>query len=303
MKKILIIVGPTGVGKTALSVKLAKKYQTEVISGDSMQVYKEMNIGTAKVTPEETQGIVHHLIDVLSYRDEYNVKQFQQEARLLIEDLSERNCLPIICGGTGLYIKSLYYDYEFHDEETDEEYESFLDSRSRDELYAMLKRVDIQASLSIHPNNIKRVKRALMRVHLGNKKSEVEAHQKHEPIYDAFVLGLTTSRETIYERIDRRVEIMIENGLEEEIESLITNESDWNLQSLQGIGYKEWKDYFHHEKSIEETIQLIQKNSRNFAKRQYTWFNHQMNVKWYNIEEMGYEENIEKDIDDWLKGR
>ena len=141
-----------------------------------------------------------------------------------------------------------------------------------------------------------------MRAHLGNKKSEKEEAQQHQPNYDAYVIGLTASRETLYERIDQRVDKMMEEGLLEEVKSLIHDESDWNLQSLQGIGYKEWKNYFQNESSLEETVELIKKNSRNFAKRQYTWFNHQMKVHWYDIEEKDYEQHIFKDIDQWIEG-
>lgn len=301
MKKIIILVGPTGVGKTSLSLELAKKYDSEIISGDSMQVYKEMTIGTAKIKPEEMQGIVHHMIDCFSYKDEFNVKVFQSEARKYIEQISAQNKVPIICGGTGLYIKSLYYDYEFADEEEDEEFKAFLRSRSNDECYGMLKVVDPKSCETIHRNNRKRVERALMRAHLGNKKSEKEEAQKHQPIYDAYVIGLTASRETLYERINKRVDQMMEEGLLEEVKTLIHDESDWQLQSLQGIGYKEWKNYFENQSSLEETVERIKKNSRNFAKRQYTWFNHQMKVHWYNIEEEHYKEKIFKDIEEWIK--
>lgn len=300
MKKIIIIVGPTGVGKTSLSIQLAKKFNTEIISGDSMQVYKEMSIGTAKVTPEEAKGVVHHLVDQFSYKDEFNVKVFQTLAREVIENLSSKNKLPIICGGTGLYIKSLYYDYEFNDEVIDEEFLKFLKERSLDECYGMLAIVDPKACETIHKNNRKRVERALMRAHLGTKKSEQESRQQHKPIYDAYVIGLTASRETVYERIHQRVDIMIKSGLFDEIKSLIQDESDWQLQSLQGIGYKEWKGYFQGNQTFEETIELIKKNSRNFAKRQYTWFENQMDVHWYDIEKENYFENIMNDLYQWL---
>lgn len=303
MKKIIVLVGPTGVGKTSLSIELAKRFNGEVISGDSMQVYKEMTIGTAKVTPEEADGVVHHLIDAFSYTDDYNVKIFQKMGREAIEDMSERGCLPIVCGGTGLYIKSLYYDYEFNDEEKDEEFADFLNSRSSDECYRMLKTVDPKACETIHANNQKRVKRALMRAHLGNYKSEMEEKQKHEPVYDALVIGLTTDRETVYERINQRVDIMIENGLEEEIKGLLGPEDVWRLQSMAGIGYKEWEAYFQGNSTVEETAELIKKNSRNFAKRQYTWFNNQMKVNWFDIKEDNWKENCMKMIENWLEDK
>lgn len=301
MEKIIIIVGPTGVGKTSLSIELAKQLNTEIISGDSMQVYREMTIGTAKVTPQEAQGIHHYLIDTFSYRDEYNVKVFQKMGREAIADIIQNGNIPIICGGTGLYIKSLYYDYEFREEETDEEFRTFLHSRSEDELYGLLKVIDPKATETIHHNNRKRVERALMRAHAGEKKSEAESAQNHEPIYDAYVIGLTANREYVYERINQRVDEMIRAGLEEEVRSLIQEGNEWDLQSMQGIGYKEWKEYFLGNRSKEEVIELIKKNSRNFAKRQYTWFNNQMQVNWYSIEEENWKERCMQDIERWMK--
>ncbi|MGN1343871.1 MAG: tRNA (adenosine(37)-N6)-dimethylallyltransferase MiaA [Traorella sp.] len=300
MKKIIIIVGPTGVGKTSLSIQLAKYFHTEIISGDSMQVYKEMSIGTAKIKEEETCGIKHYMIDKYSYRDEFNVMIFQKEARKIIDQLDLENKLPIICGGTGLYIKSLYYDYEFNEEEEDLEFKEFLQLRSIDECWKMLQIVDPEACHSLHPNNTKRVRRAIMRAHLGNNKSDAENKQQHQEIYDAYVIGLTAPRETIYERINSRVDQMIKEGLEEEVENLICKKSDWELQSMQGIGYKEWKGYFQGNMSFDDTVELIKKNSRNFAKRQYTWFNNQMNVHWYDITDNDYKERLMNDLDKWM---
>lgn len=300
MQKILILVGPTGVGKTSLSIELAKHFHGEIISGDSMQVYKEMTIGTAKVTKDEADGIPHYLVDEYEYTDDYNVKIFQERARAYIEDIASRGKLPIIVGGTGLYIKSLYYDYVFEEEEVDEEFQAFLKSRSDEECYAMLQLVDKAACENIHMNNRKRVERALMRAHTGEKKSDVEGRQSHQPMYDGFVMGLTTNREELYQRIDQRVLKMMDEGLEEEVRALFTEENSWNLQSLQGIGYKEWKDYFLGKQSKEETIRLIQRNSRQFAKRQYTWFNHQMNVNWFDITELNWKDSCLKQVEEWM---
>lgn len=300
MQKILILVGPTGVGKTSLSIELAKHFHGEIISGDSMQVYKEMTIGTAKVTKDEADGIPHYLVDEYEYTDDYNVKIFQERARAYIEDIASRGKLPIIVGGTGLYIKSLYYDYVFEEEEVDEEFQAFLKSRSDEECYAMLQLVDKAACENIHMNNRKRVERALMRAHTGEKKSDVEGRQSHQPMYDGFVMGLTTNREELYQRIDQRVLKMMDEGLEEEVRALFTEENSWNLQSLQGIGYKEWKDYFLGKQSKEETIRLIQRNSRQFAKRQYTWFNHQMNVNWFDITELIWKDSCLKQVEEWM---
>lgn len=301
MEKVIVIAGPTGVGKTALSVKLAQAFHGEIISGDSMQIYKEMSIGTAKVKPEETQGIKHYLVDELSLYDDYNVKVFQQKAREYIQEMKTREVLPIICGGTGLYIKSAIYDYQFKTQEQDKDFFNFLQQRTTSELYAMLKIVDPNALETIHRNNRQRLVRALEIAHSGEKKSEIVAAQNHEPIYDAYIIGLTMERDGLYERINQRVDKMMEEGLFEEIEAIAKDPNVWELQSMQGIGYKEWKEYFLGNTSKEECIEKIKKNSRNFAKRQYTWFKNQMNVHWIDIEQENWYENLLEELNIWLK--
>lgn len=302
MEKILILAGPTGVGKTKCSIELAKYFDGEIISGDSMQVYRGMSIGTAKVSEEEADGIVHGLVDCYDFDEEYNVMIFQSEARKAIHSMTQRSKLPIIVGGTGLYLKSLYYDYEFHEEEIDEEFSAFLKERSNDEVYHMLLLADPKACETIHKNNRKRVERALMRAHLGQRKSDAEQQQQHKPVYDALVLGLTCDRDELYCRINLRVDKMIADGLEEEIRKLIEphDESVWDLQSMQGIGYKEWKQYFLGNQTVEETAELIKKNSRQFAKRQYTWFNNQMHVEWFDIGDEEWHEQLFARVKEWL---
>ncbi len=303
VEKVLILAGPTGVGKTKLSIELAKAFHGEIISGDSMQVYRGMSIGTAKVTPEEAQGVAHVLVDCFDFDEEYNVMLFQKYGREAIREMTARKVLPIVVGGTGLYLKSLYYDYEFQEEVIDEDFLRFLKERSHDEIVRMLEAVDPQAFETIHRNNRKRMERALMRAHLGEKKSVTEGRQKHEPIYDALVIGLTCPREELYLRIDLRVDRMLEAGLEPEIRALIAgrDESVWSLQSMQGIGYKEWKEYFLGNQTLTETAELIKKNSRNFAKRQYTWFNNQMQVNWYDINDADWHERVMADVQSWLE--
>ncbi|MDF9825686.1 tRNA dimethylallyltransferase [Breznakia sp. PF5-3] len=299
MKKVLVIVGPTGVGKTGLSIDLAKRYNGEIISGDAYQCYKELTIGSAKILPEEMQGIKHYLVDMISYKEEYNVKIFQEKARVCIDEILAKGKLPIICGGTGLYIKSLLYDYIFHDEEIDEDYDKALEQLSNDTLYEKLCEVDEDAAKDLHPNNRKRVKRALMMNHLGHKKSDVIAKQEHTLLYDAWIVGLTMDRPLLYERINERVLKMMDQGLEQEVMNLITSEADFNLQSMQGIGYKEWLGYYKKEVSFEDTVALIQKHTRNFAKRQYTWFHNQLPVHWYDITS-DFKKKLENDIETWL---
>lgn len=301
MEKVLVIAGPTGVGKTKLSVALAKAFNGEIISGDSMQVYKEMSIGTAKVTEEEKEGVPHYMVDTFHYNEDYNVKVFQEMARNYIHTMSEENKLPIICGGTGLYIKSVIYDYEFVDQKQDDDFVNFLKSRSLDELWGLLKVIDPSACETIHHNNKQRVVRALSMAHDGEKKSDIIASQEHQPIYDAYIIGLTMDREKLYERINLRVDQMMENGLLEEITAIVNQDQDcWNLQSFQGIGYKEWKDYFQGNATKEECVEKVKKNSRNFAKRQYTWFKNQMDVHWYDVSDANYQEQLRKDLEAWL---
>lgn len=302
MEKVIVIVGPTGVGKTNLSIALAQQFHGEIISGDSMQVYQKMSIGTAKVTEAEKQGIPHHLVDFCHFTQEYNVKIFQEKARAAIQEIQERKALPILCGGTGLYIKSCLYDYEFLDQPQDTAFQAFLQERSEDELWSMLQVIDKEACANLHPHNRQRIVRALMIAHSGNKKSAIVSAQKHEPLYDVFIIGLTMDRTHLYERINERVDRMMEEGLLDEIRQLVAFQEDvWSLQSFQGIGYKEWKAYFDGEASIEECVEKIKKNSRNFAKRQYTWFKNQMPLHWYDVEQHDVRETILKDVMHWLE--
>lgn len=302
MKKILVIVGPTGVGKTSLSVNLAKKFHGEIISGDSMQVYKEMSIGTAKIKEKEKKNIPHYLVDTFHFDEEYNVKKFQSLSRKYIDEISSHGHLPIICGGTGLYIKSSIYDYKFLEQKQDDEFISYLKCLSSDQLWGLLKVIDPKVCETIHHNNRQRIIRALSMAHDGEKKSDIVDAQKHEPIYDSFIVGLTMERGQLYERINNRVDIMMDEGLFDEIDRLVkSKENIWNLQSFKGIGYKEWIDYYTGNATKEECVEKIKKNSRNFAKRQYTWFRNQMQVHWYDVTKQDYIEQIRKDIELWLK--
>lgn len=300
MKKVLCIVGPTGVGKSDLGVNLAKQFHGEIISGDSIQVYRELNVGSAKVTEEEMQGIPHYLIDILDIDQEYNVNDFQKRARDCIEDISNRGKLPMIVGGTGLYVKATLYDYDFPETErlNEEEYASF----SNEELMEELKALDAQSADEIHVNNRKRLLRALHLAKTGNKKSETVALQKHEPIYDAYIIGLTMPRDALYERINLRVDKMYQNGLKEEMDALVKKYPDFfTFRSSQGIGYREWEAYYiNKEKDVPEVLDDIRKNSRHFARRQYTWFNHQMQVHWFDITDPDYPENVKKEIETWI---
>ena len=265
---MLCIVGPTGVGKTKLSVELAKKYNAIVVNGDSMQVYKELNIGTAKVTEEEKEGIEHKLFDIVNPKDMYTVYDYQKDLRNILDNNKNKNI--IIVGGTGLYIKAGLYNYIF---ESENNIDNKYDKLTNEELYDLALKKD--KDCNIHINNRKRLIRFL------NKTETIQ--DKDKLLYDVKFIGLTTDREKLYERINKRVDIMIENGLLEEVKSLY----DRNIRSkaiLTGIGYKELYEYFDGKISLESAIELIKQRSRHYAKRQYTWFNNQMDINWFNVD-------------------
>ena len=297
MKKVIAIVGPTASGKTSFSIKLAKEIGAEIISGDSVQVYKGLDIGSGKIKEEEKKGIKHYLIDILSPKDSYSVATFQKMAREIIDNSDKP---IIICGGTGLYLKACLYDYEFNEEEgpsTDPE----LDKLDNETLFNLLKEKDPLQAEKIHPNNRKRVMRALT-IHARNekRKSEIIDEQSHELVYDAAVVGCTMDREVLYERINNRVLEMMEEGLEEEVKGLIDEGVNFLDQSMQAIGYKEWRSYLEGAMTREEVIEEIQRHSRQFAKRQYTWFNNQMNVNWFNPTDDSEVKEMIESVKRWL---
>ncbi len=297
-QKIIAIVGPTGVGKTSLSIQLAKQFNGEVISCDSMQVYKKMDIGTAKVTPEEMGDVVHHLVDVQNIDEPYNVKIFQERARQAIEDVLQRGKLPILCGGTGLYLKSVLYDYTFENQEVDQDYLDTISQYDNETLVTKLKEVDPASLEKIHPNNRKRLIRALQIAHQGTKKSERENEQEHTLLYDVYMIGLDVDRAILHERIHNRVDQMFDQGLVQEVTTLFCQPDTWEYTSFQGIGYKEFKDYFMNQADLEQVKEKIKTHSRQYAKRQYTWFKNQMDVHWYQREDT----QIAHDVQQWLIG-
>lgn len=293
MQKVLAIVGPTAVGKTDFGIKCANLFDGEIISGDSIQIYKGLNIGSAKPTKEELSQAKHHLIDIKEATESYSVKEFQDLGREKIDYIYKENKLPIIVGGTGLYIKALLYDYTFFEEdEEDNQYEEL----SNEDLYNKLKEVDPNALNSIHINNRKRLVRALNVYEKHNKGiSEIKDNQEHKPIYDCLIIGLTTSREQLYNRIDLRIDQMINDGLINEIKGLLDSGITFDNQSMQGIGYKEFREYFEDNKSLEECVDQVKTNSHHFAKRQYTYFNNQMNIEWFEDKDLALER-----IKQWL---
>ena len=277
---VIVITGPTAVGKTKLSIELAKKLDGEIINADSTQVFKGLDIATAKVTEEKKEGIPHHLIDIKEITENYTVYDYQKDARRKIADIIKRGKVPILVGGTGLYIKAALYDYELKEETgIQNQYEEL----SNEELYHQLKLVD--PNTDIHPNNRKRVIRALN--YYVKHNTPLSSKKKTNTIlYDAIFIGLTTKRDILYEKINQRVDEMIKLGLLEEAKKIY----DTNIQTkavMTPIGYKELFPYFNKEKSLEECILEIKKRSRNYAKRQYTWFFNQMDISWF---ETNYED-------------
>ena len=293
MQKVLVIVGPTASGKSAFGIECAKAFNGEIISGDSIQIYRGLTIGSAKISQDEMSNIKHHLIDIKDANETYSVKEFQERGRSLIEEISLKNKLPIIVGGTGLYIKALLYDYVFFDEE---EKDNPYDELSNEDIYDVLLKEDPASLERIHINNRKRLVRALnvLRKHKTGI-ADIASKQEHKLLYDAKIIGLTLDRESLYERINIRVDKMIEEGLLEEIQGLLDSDINFSNQSMQGIGYKEFKEFFNGEKTLDECIASVKSDTKHFAKRQYTWFKNQMNLNWYEDKD-----SAKKDIEEWL---
>lgn len=300
MNKVLVVIGPTSVGKTKMGVALAKHFNGEVISGDSMQIYKGMDIGTAKVTESEMEGIRHHCIDILEPYENYSVKDFQTQVRKTIDDIVSRGKVPIIVGGTGLYIKAALYDYEFSEtEDNHDEFRKKYSHLNNDELYDYLKTIDEQSALELHPHNRQRVLRAIeIYEQTGKRKSDIVNSQQHICLYDAYFIGLTMERELLYQRINHRVDLMRQEGLEKEVYQLYQSGLKRENQSMKAIGYKEWFDYFDGLISCDEVYENIKKHSRQYAKRQYTWSKNQFPVHWYDVCLDCFENTVKKVIED-----
>ncbi len=293
MKQVLVIVGPTASGKTSLGIKCANKYNGEIISGDSIQIYRGLDIGSAKASKDEQSLAIHHLIDIKEPFDNYSVKEFQEKGRALIDDITNRNKLPIVVGGTGLYIKALLYDYTFLDEEKDDD---DFNELTNEQIYELLKVEDPKSLEKIHVNNRKRLVRALNVLRKHDKGiSDIKDSQSHTMLYDAKIIGLNKDRQELYRTCDIRVDKMIEDGLIDEIKFLLDKGITFDNQCMQGIGYKEFRGYFDGTSSLEDCIALVKRNTHHFVKRQYTWFNNQMPIEWYDTSD----ESIYKSIDRW----
>ncbi|MGE7689402.1 tRNA (adenosine(37)-N6)-dimethylallyltransferase MiaA [Lysinibacillus sp. NPDC097214] len=289
--EVVAIVGPTASGKTALSIELAKKYNGEIINGDSMQIYRDLDIGTAKITEEEMEGVPHHLLSFKEPTESFSVADYQKLVRAKIAEIQTRGKLPIIVGGSGLYVQAVLFDFQFTEEQVDEEarkaYYEELEKLGPEAMHAKLKKLDPQTAETIHPNNTRRVIRALEMIELSGVSKASEAHNRGEvPLYNHVILGLgqNMSREVLYDRINRRVDIMMEKGLLEEVKGL-WQQNIRGVQSIQAIGYKELYDYLDGKCSLEEAIDSLKQNSRRYAKRQLTYFRNKMDVYFVNTDE------------------
>lgn len=286
---IIVITGPTGVGKTKMSIELAKEFNAEIINGDSVQIYKGLNIGSAKVTEEEKEGIPHYLFDIKDVTEDYSLYNYQIDARACIEDIQKRKKNVIIVGGTGLYIKSALYDYNLTKEnKINEDYQKY----TTEQLYQMLKELD--KDIDIDKYNRRRVVRAL-NYYKENNKSISKNKNGNKLLYDAIFIGLTTDRYKLYQRIDDRVDIMLKNGLLDEVKTF-HDKKIYTKPLETAIGYKELYSYFDGQIDYEEAIRLIKRNSRRYAKRQYTFFNNQFNIKWFNVDFDNFDNTIKEVI-------
>ncbi len=297
-KPMIILTGPTAAGKTSLSIGLAKALGGAVISADSMQVYKKMDIGTAKIMPEEMCGVDHYLVDELDPREDFHVARFQEMAKEALEKIYAKGQIPIIVGGTGFYIQALLYDIAFENTEKDDTYRKELEEIAKTKgnhfLHEMLKEVDPEGAAAIHENNVKRVIRALEYYKETGEKISVhnEREKQKESAYNSAYFVLTHERPVLYDRINRRVDIMVEQGLVEEVKKLREEGYDRSYVSMQGLGYKEILSYLDGEISLDEAIYLIKRDTRRFAKRQITWFGREKDVIWVEKQQFEGDEAI-----------
>ena len=295
-RPMVILTGPTAVGKTALSIELAKKINGAIISADSMQVYKYMDIGSAKIRPEEMDGVRHYMIDEFEPEEEFHVVKFVEKAKEYLEQIYSEGKIPIIVGGTGFYIQALLYDIDFTEQECDEKYrkelEQLAEEKGAEYLHEMLRQVDPASAEAIHANNRKRVIRALEFYHLSGKRisEHNETERKKESPYQFAYFVLTDDRAHLYERIDRRVDLMIEQGLVEEVKKLKSMGYHKEMVSMQGLGYKEILAYLDGEMTLEEAVYIVKRETRHFAKRQLTWFRREKDVIWLNKPDFDYNE-------------
>lgn len=303
---IIILTGPTAVGKTALSIELAHAVGGEIISADSMQVYRHMDIGSAKIRPEEMDGVPHHLIDVLEPTEEFNVVVFQSMAKEALNKIYGASHIPIVTGGTGFYIQALLYDIDFKEDDGNSQIRRELEHLAAEQgpqfMHDMLNEVDPESAKAIHPNNQKRVIRAIEYYRLTGERISAhneEERQKESP-YRFLYYVINTDRDKLYSQIDFRVDQMMENGLVDEVKMLSSMGCTRGMVSMQGLGYKEILDYLNGECTLEEAVYILKRDTRHFAKRQLTWFKRERDVRWLNLPEFSYDRNLvlKKILDD-----
>ncbi|OOC60988.1 tRNA (adenosine(37)-N6)-dimethylallyltransferase MiaA [Paenibacillus ihbetae] len=290
--RLLVLIGPTAVGKTKLSIQIAKEFDCEIISGDSMQVYRGMDIGTAKITKDEMEGVPHHLIDIHEPDYPYSVAEFQEQSQRLITEITERGKLPFIVGGTGLYVESVCYGYQFSESGADEEFRKeqfrYADENGAEALHRRLAEIDPESAERLHPNDLRRVVRALEVFHVtGIPLSSQLAPQKKESPYRLCLVGLTMDRQMLYNRIEERIDLMLQQGLVDEVAALMEKGFGPGLVAMQGLGYKEIVSYLQGECSYEEAVTLLKRDTRRFAKRQLSWFRHMKDIEWVDVTDSG----------------
>lgn len=305
-ERLLTIVGPTAVGKTKLSIALAKAFQGEIISGDSMQVYKGMDIGTAKIKPEEQEGIPHHLIDILEPHQSFSVTQFQELTKKCIREINSRGKLPILVGGTGLYVQSVTHDFRFpevHDPKLRQKWLTYLARHGKEKLFEELKAIDPHYAQKLHPNNTRRVIRALEIMEAtGKSMACYQRDWKRSSPYDLVMIGLDMERELLYERINERVDQMLEEGLVDEVKALLKKGVPQTATAMQAIGYKEMVEYLEGELTLEEAVEKIKRNTRRFAKRQLTWFRRMEAIRWFEVKKGANFSDLAKNIIHYVAG-
>lgn len=307
MKKIplVILTGPTAVGKTNLSIQLAKKMNMEIISADSMQIYKYMDVGSAKVTEDEMNGVKHYLIDEVTPDYSFSVSEFQERANDYINQIVKKGKLPLVTGGTGLYLNSLIYNMDFAKSDADNELREMLrlelEENGIDYMYEKLKSLDEEVANRIHKNNTKRVIRAIEVCMSGKKMSDFSNDLKLNEKYEPIIIVLNRDREHLYRRINKRVDIMISQGLEDEVKTLLNIGYSSDLVSMQGIGYKEIIKYLNNEYTYEEAIEIIKRDSRRYAKRQLTWFRRYENAKWFDLDNYNDEKILLDDVISYIE--
>lgn len=305
--KLLIVVGPTAVGKTDTSIELAKKLDGEIISADSMQIYKYMDIGTAKPTIDEIQGITHHLINVIEPNEVFTVANFQKQTKVVIEEIINRNKLPIIAGGTGLYVNSIIYNMDFTRTVSNWTLRNQLQLEANkygnEYIHNKLREIDPESADRIHKNNIKRVIRAIEIFHeSGEKMGDFQKDLQLDNKYNFVLIGLTRDRHELYDRINKRVDIMIQDGLIEEVAELLNRGYSKDLIAFKGLGYKEIISYLNHDINLDKAIEILKRDTRRYAKRQLTWFKRLENIKWYNLSQYDSKENLINNIIKYIKG-